>query len=171
MTKPISLPLAAAIEGDELAALLDYLLKLDLAGFDHRNPPHTEGLNKQKLIGAESFVRYWNDCLSPATCSTPARTTGPEDVVCEVLHAGYVEHAHQHGDRHPLTINQLGVKLRQLSAADFRISRPRKPWNGVDKPSRYKLQSLDGHRRTFLDAMKIDTSEHEWPEETDCDEA
>ena len=86
--------LAAAIEGDELPALLDYLLKLDLAGFDHRNPPHTEGLNKQKLIGAESFVRYWHDCLacrlpaqhrrgqlaramSSAKCSTPATSSMP----------------------------------------------------------------------------------------------
>ena len=35
--------LAAAIDGDELAAFLDYLLQLDLPGFDHRNPPHTGG--------------------------------------------------------------------------------------------------------------------------------
>jgi phage/plasmid-associated DNA primase len=36
-----------AIDGPELSAFLDYLLKLDLSGFDHRNPPHTEALNEQ----------------------------------------------------------------------------------------------------------------------------
>ena len=109
--------LAAAIEGDELAAFLDYLLKLDLAGFDHRNPPHTEGLNKQKLIGAESFIRYWHDCLAAGYLLNTGEDNWPDDVVCQVLHAGYVDHAHQHGDRHPLTINQLGMRLRQLSPA------------------------------------------------------
>ena len=91
--------LAAAIEGDELAAFLDYLLSLDLAGFDHRNPPHTDGLNKQKLIGAESFVRYWYDCLASgfllntgednwprtwsARCSMPATSITPTSTVTD----------------------------------------------------------------------------------------
>ena len=44
--------LAAAINGDELAVLLGELLRMDLSGFDHRNPPHTEGLGRQKLISA-----------------------------------------------------------------------------------------------------------------------
>ena len=56
--------LAAAIEGDELAALLDDLLQMDLSGFDHRNPPHTDGLNKQKLIGGDSLQKFWLDCLT-----------------------------------------------------------------------------------------------------------
>jgi hypothetical protein len=80
-----------------------------------------------------------------------------------VLHAGYIEHAHQHGDRHPLTINQLGVKLRQLSPEGFGTARPKKPWNGIDKPSRYKLLDLDRHRETFLAAMKIAPATCEWP--------
>ena len=67
--------------------------------------------------------------------------------------------------RHPLTINQLGIRLRQLSPPDFRTSRPNKPWNGITKPSRYTLQSLDDHRELFLAAMKIDPSNHDWPEE------
>ena len=82
-----------------------------------------------------------------------------------MLHAGYVDHAHQHGDRHPLTINQLGMRLRQISPADFGITRPQKPWNGVKKPSRYKLQSLEEHQKAFLAAMKIDTANHPWPKE------
>ena len=133
VTKTTSCKLAAAIEGDELAAFLDHLLRLDLADFDHRNPPHTEGLNQQKLIGAESFIRYWNDCLAAGYLLNTGEDNWPDDIVCQVLHAGYVEHAHQHGDRHPLTIDQLGIRLRQLSPPDFRTSRPHKPWNGISQ--------------------------------------
>ena len=114
--------LNASIEGDELTGFLGHLLELDLTNFDHRNPPHTEGLNKQKLIGAESFVRYWYDCLSAGYLLNTGEGDWPDDVVCQVLHGGYADHAHQHGDRHPITNNQLGVKLRQLSAAEFRTS-------------------------------------------------
>jgi hypothetical protein len=157
--------LVAAIEGDELSALLHHLLQLDLSDFDQRNPPHTEGLNKQKLIGAESFVRYWHDCLGAGYLLATGEADWPSNVVCEVLHAGYVEHAHQHGDRHPLTIEQLGSKLRKLSPDGLRTIRPCKPWNGISRPSRYTLFSLEGHRAAFLEAMKIDPPDYQWPEE------
>jgi hypothetical protein len=50
--------LAAAIEGDELATFLDYLIEGDLTEFDHRNPPHTEALNVQKLISGDSVQKF-----------------------------------------------------------------------------------------------------------------
>ena len=126
-------------------------------GFDHRNPPHTDGLNRQKLIGAESFVRYWNDCLAAGYLLDTGEDDWPNDVVCQLLHAGYVDHAHQHGDRHPLTINQLGVRLRQLSPEGFKTIRLRESWNGIARPSRYTLFSLDEHRAAFLAAMRVDS--------------
>jgi hypothetical protein len=157
--------LSAAIEGDETAALLHDLLHLDLKGWNHRAAPHTTALNQQKLISAESFVRYWYDCLEAGYLLNTGEADWPGSLVCQVLHAGYIEHAHQHGDRHPLTINQLGVKLRALSPGHFRIARTREPWNGIERPSRYTLASLGQHRATFLDAMKIAPEEHQWPEE------
>jgi Family of unknown function (DUF5906) len=159
--------LAAALDGDELSAFLDYLLKVDLTKFDHRNPPHTDGLNKQKLIGGDSFVRYWHDCLAAGYLIGTGEGDWPSNVVGEVLHAGYVEHAHQHGDHHPCTINQLGVKLREHSPKGFKTIRPREPWNGIPRPSRYTLFSLTAHRDAFLDAMKIDKAGYEWPEDVE----
>jgi Family of unknown function (DUF5906) len=61
--------LYAAIEGDELPAFLDFLLKMDLSGFDHRNPPHTAALNRQKLVGADSVAKFWLDCLTDGVIS------------------------------------------------------------------------------------------------------
>ena len=107
--------LAAAIEGDELAALLAELLEMDLSGFDHRNPPHTDGLNKQKLISGDSLQKFWLDCLTAGRIVNSAlEEDWPKSVVCSELHDAYLEHAHAHGDRHPLTSEQLGLRLRKL---------------------------------------------------------
>ncbi|HEX6015403.1 MAG TPA: primase-helicase family protein, partial [Geminicoccaceae bacterium] len=157
--------LSAAIEGDELAALLHDLLRHDLAGWEHRAVPHTAALDAQKLISADSFARYWHDCLAAGYLLNTGEADWPGTVVCQVLHAGYVEHAHQHGDRHPLTIDQLGVRLRQLSPDGVKTSRPHQPWNGVARPNRYLLRGLDEHRAAFLAAMRIDPAHHRWPEE------
>src|SRR5262249_29527291 len=100
--------LAAAINGDELAALLHELLAMDLSGFDHRNPPHTEGLNRQKLFGGDSLQKFWLDCLTTG-CIVGAGlgSNWPDDIVCHDLHDAYILHAHAHGDRHPLSGEQM----------------------------------------------------------------
>ena len=74
--------LAAAIDSDELPALLHELLEMDLSGFDHRNPPHTEGLNRQKLIGGDSLQKFWLDCLTTG-CIVGAvlGSNWPDDIV------------------------------------------------------------------------------------------
>jgi hypothetical protein len=159
--------LNAAIEGDELAALLHDLLGLDLSGWDRRAAPHTQGLDRQKLLSADSFARYWHDCLAAGYLLNTGEADWPTTVVCQVLHAGYVEHAHQHGDRHPLTVEQLGIRLRKLSPEGFRIARPKMPWNGTARPNRYMLLGLAGHRAAFLEAMKVDATAFGWPEEED----
>ena len=56
-------PLVEAIKSGELASFLYDLLALDLAGFDHRNPPHTRALDEQKLLTNDSFESFWIDCL------------------------------------------------------------------------------------------------------------
>ena len=156
--------LAAAIEGDELAALLDDLLEMDLSDFDHRNPPHTEGLNKQKLIGGDSLQKFWLDCLTagPHRELQLSSDDWPKSVVVvPSLHDAYIEHAHAHGDRHPLTSEQLGLRLRKLCPeAEAEAVSAR---GATDRgPRHYALQTLDKHRDAFLSAMHIDA--HEWPQ-------
>jgi hypothetical protein len=151
--------LNAAIEGDEAAAFLDHLLTLDLSGFDHRNPPHTAGLNRQKLVGGDSFQKFWADCLTTGTIvGAEAVVEGwPVHILPAVLHAAYVEHAHDHGDRHPLSIYQIGRKLRELSPGVYiRMFRPRTATQTKRGDEHYQLSSLEGHRHAFLKAMKIE---------------
>ena len=157
--------LATAIEGDELAFLLHDLMQIDLADFDHRNPPHTEGLNKQKLIGADSVQKFWMDCLtSGAIVNTGGDDKWPAAVNCCDLHAAYVEHAHDHGDRYPLTNGHFGANLRRLCpGGELKVRRPQTENSEGNRPREYKLESLEKHRAAFLAAMKIDS--HDWPKE------
>ena len=154
--------LRAAIDGDELAAFVDELLQMDLAEFDHRNPPHTAGLNKQKLIGGDSLQKFWLDCLTTGSIVNAAvGVDWPSSIACSELQDAYLEHAHAHGDRYPLTEEQLGVRLRKLCPEEkLETNRPRA--GDEKRPRRYALKSLTLHREAFLAALKI--TAHEWPD-------
>ena len=76
--------LYSALDGDELPAFLNYLLRLDLSDFDHRNPPHTMALNRQKLASADSLTRFWYDCLTNGEIVGTDEPDWPEDVVAQV---------------------------------------------------------------------------------------
>jgi hypothetical protein len=148
--------LAAAIEGPELAAFLDHLLGLDLADFDHRDPPHTGALNEQKLISGDSLVQFWLDCLVTGEIVGSAIEGWPANIVTQVLHAAYVDHAHAHGDRRPMVDARMFAGLQKLMPEGYptRI-RPCEPWGGMTRPPRYGLPGLKSARDAFLKAMRI----------------
>jgi hypothetical protein len=152
-----------AIEGAELPAFMDYLQQLDPSGFDHRNPPHTAALNRQKLASGDSVTKFWLDCLRIGEIVGTGVDGWPVNVVIQVLHAAYVDHAHDHGERHPLADQQFSNKLAEMMpGGKLRSIRPREPYGEVKRPTRYKLPALDDCRAAFLQAMKID--DHDWPE-------
>lgn len=156
--------LAAAIEGDELAAFLQHLLKLDLAEFDHRNPPHTEALDQQKLISGSSVQKFWQDILTSGEVpGASPEQPWPEDVVTQALHEAYIEYARNHGDRHPMSDVQMAKELATLfPEGRLQRYRPHKIWNGKPKPPRYKLPYLAVARNAFLAALAIDPDHYEW---------
>ncbi|HEX2527440.1 MAG TPA: primase-helicase family protein [Geminicoccus sp.] len=149
--------LAAAIEGGESQAFLDHLLTYDLSGWQHRSAPHTEALNEQKLTGADSVTRYWYDCLSIGEligCSLSE--SWPPDIPVQVLHAAYLDHARDHGDWHPATVEQMAKRLRKLMPDENLITiRPRKAWGDLERPTRYQLKGLSEHRSAFEEAMNL----------------
>ena len=152
-----------AIDGPELPALLDHLLKLDLSDFDFRTPPHTAALNAQKLVGADSLTGFWFDCLTNAEVIGTGGSGWPEDVVAQVLHATYVDHAHDHGDRRPLSDARMAGRLAALMpGAQLRRTRPERSYGEILRPTRYVLAPLKDCRSAFLTAMRIDS--HDWPE-------
>jgi hypothetical protein len=82
--------------------------------------------------------------------------------VAQVLHKAYVGHAHDHGDRHPLTAHHMAEKLAEfMPDKKLRRIRPAKPFGKIERPTRYELKDLNACRAAFLEAMRIDT--YTWP--------
>jgi hypothetical protein len=164
--------LHAAIAGDELPAFLHHLLSYDLTQFEVRDVPHTDGLNEQKLLGADSVTKFWHDCLREGAIVGMGQGEWPESVVTQVLHACYLEHARDHGERHPASDWQMARKFQDLwKDCSCKRHRPRgQPWTVpgteqvIERPQRYQLDSLDNHRAAFLRAMGIDPERYSWPE-------
>jgi hypothetical protein len=161
---PYFTALNAAIEGDEARAFLGYLLALDLSAFDHRNPPHTKALNEQKLFTADSLVQFWLDCLVTGEIVGSGIEGWPANIVTQVLHAAYVDHAHAHGERRPMVDARMFAGLQKLMSEGYPTRvRPREPWGGMDRPPRYGLPTLKNARAAFLKALRIAPDTYSWP--------
>ena len=152
--------LHAAIEGDELAAMLHDLLARDLAGWSHRTAPHTAGLNDQKLITGDSVTKFWLDCLHTGGIVANGGGDWPTAIPVGELHAAYINFAHDHGDRYPAIRERMAERMRKLCPG-LETVRPRGN-NGAMQPRQYKLKSLDVHRAEFLAAMGIEADAFNW---------
>ena len=81
--------------------------------------------------------------------------------MCSELHDAYLEHAHAHGDRHPLTSEQLGLRLRKL-CPEAKLKRFR-PWgdgreaHGIMRSKRSTSTVTHSFPPCSIDA-------HEWPQ-------
>jgi hypothetical protein len=161
--KPYWVQVNAAIEGDECGALLDYLLKLDISDFDHRNPPHTAALGSQKLKSADSVAKFWLDCLGEGVVLGAGGDEWPAQVQTELLHDAYVARAKRHGERYPVSAAEMAARLVELcEGCAFHNKRPAGKTSGSRKRV-YVLDTLDAHRTAFLAAMNIDPEHHTWP--------
>ena len=160
-----------ALDEGEVAAFLAHLLAMDLSGFKVRAVPTTRGLNRQKLVGTDSVTAFWNDCLREGVILGEGGTSWPDDVVTQVLHACYLEHARDHGERHPVSDARMVERLEELWAGcDVRQVRPRAPAGESCRPRRYTLASLERHREAFLKAMRIAPDQHTWPADGEADD-
>ena len=167
--------LAAAIDGDECRAFLQDMLALDLAGWNHRQAPHTKALDDQKLQSADSVTKFWLDCLEhgeiPGSYDDDDHYDDdrwPKTVACQRLYNAYVRHAQNSGDHYPVSGNRLRQALdRYHPHGRMRVTRPRLEPGQPPGPRRYVLGKLDEHRAAFQAAMGI--AEHSWcdPDEED----
>jgi hypothetical protein len=153
-----------AIEGDETSAFLHSLLSYDLSEFSIRDVPHTEELNKQKLVGADSVTRFWEDCLKEGAIIGDIDAEWPKQIATQALHLCYVEHARVHGERHPATDTRMGERLEELCAGcTFRrvrlpaLADGKRPWGR-------KLDHLEEHRKAFERALNM-VDGYSWPGE------
>lgn len=55
--------IAKELEDGGYSNLLHFLMTVDISGFDPRNYPHTEELQRQKVMSLPSHIEWWLNCL------------------------------------------------------------------------------------------------------------
>jgi hypothetical protein len=154
-------------------AMLYDLLHYDLTGFDYRNPPHTEALQEQKKLSLPTTEAWWLDVLHRGYVYESR--IGLQDffgawmptVSTDLLQKSYEAFAQKRRERHPLSRETLGRKLKN----DFGCKEA-KPYDAVvgeqivdvtkdfgivrtaevirkDRAQGYKLGKLDLARAAF----------------------
>jgi hypothetical protein len=120
--------IAAQMEAGGDAAMLHYLLALDLTDFNVRAVPETEALQQQKKMSLGTTDAWWRECLGRGYVWQSK--LGLEDVFAawydkvtkELLMKSYTEFAKARGERRPLALEDLGKYFTKLGA---KASRPR----------------------------------------------
>jgi phage/plasmid-associated DNA primase len=151
--------LHAAIEGGEAAAMLHELMHLDLTGFSHRDVPHTDGLNHQKVEGLDSVGRWWMSCLEEGrivggrvyenSMGDPIGSKHwPGEMNKSRVHDAYIEHCRDHGERHPKDEARFPTAWKRFAPS----MQQHKP---LGQPRRWQFQGLQHHREEFMRVMNI----------------
>lgn len=145
-------PLWAAINGGETAAFLQHLLTLDLAGWDHRNPPRTKALDAQKKLSLDSVGQWW---LSRLHAGEISEGSWPDvnGKRMEDIHARYLQYCRDHGFNRPTVDTVFGSRLREYL-----------PGLNIEKRGRAKLSffpSLSKCRKAFLEQMRL-SADYDW---------
>ena len=96
-----------------LAALLDFLQKVDLKSVNLRQIPKTAALLETKLMSLQPVQRFWYECLS-AGANGGANGTWKTEVPCATLHRYYFEHAAVSGQARRAAQSELGKALKRL---------------------------------------------------------
>jgi Family of unknown function (DUF5906)/Bifunctional DNA primase/polymerase, N-terminal len=146
-----------------LAAMLHDLLHDDLADFDHRDIPKTEGLNEQRKLSLPIPERWWLDVLSRefVLASKHGFTNHfgqwHEELAKTVLFESYRDFSREHRDRDQLTREDLGRFIIKMGGSNVRLptksvigeSRQGLEHHPSDRPWGYRLGTLKEARDAF----------------------
>ena len=152
--------LHASCKAGEQAAFLHHLLHLDLAGFDHRNPPHTSGLNQQKVRSFSTADRWWFEVLADGVFETGDEIhpwDGPRSLDRRVVFGSYREFCKKTQERYPAATNILARDfLGKVIPGGWicqRATHGTRPWL-VKLPSRNDCrQAFAAHHKIPLDQL------------------
>lgn len=125
-------PLYAEMNGSGPGALLHYLQRFDLSGFNVRDVPETTGLREQKLASLRDVPLWWFEVLSRG--KSPVRTFTAEEepwsrepltIERDDLRDAYSEFVRENRFRaEPLNSAAFGAEFHKL-LPDLKSSRPR----------------------------------------------
>jgi hypothetical protein len=161
--------LNTAIEGDEAAAFLQYLLDIDLSNVDIRSVPHTKGLNRQKMLSLGSIDAFWADCLRLGEIIGAPETSWPTAIGTQVLHGFYLDHARDHGERKPDNAAAMMLRFKEHLWRGCLVAHKRLPATeeNPNRPRGYVLATLAEHRAAFLKALRMSAEDAGFDPESD----
>jgi hypothetical protein len=126
------------------AALMDFLLNVDISGINLRKIPKTAGLLETKLMSLKPLEIFWYECLMAG--SIGGNGIWPTEVPCHVLHELYL-HQHPNAGRRAAQ-SELGRTLKRLVPGLDDVRRQaRSPSQGQER--NWVLPSLEACRRAF----------------------
>ena len=149
--------LNAHMDNGGLAALLDYLLNLDISRFNPRAVPTTKALVEQKLLSLDALNQWLHDCLWRG-----AMFEGETDWALarsrNAVVRAFADFAREHGHRYANTSAEAVSKgIRKV--LDIRDARPRK---GDGRERQWLFPALDDCRRQF-DEKVFSGVASDWP--------
>jgi hypothetical protein len=109
-------------------AMLHDLLAYDLAFFNHRAPPRTDGLQEQKKLSLPAAEDWWRETLHREYVHKSRYgleeyfSEWHEQVATEILFDAYTAHARARGERHPMGREAFGAFMVHMGA---KATRPR----------------------------------------------
>lgn len=107
--------LVAQMEAGGYSALLDYLLKVDLSGFDVRSPPKTEALKEQVLRSMSHDEEWWFNKLNSGIFVD--KEGWPTEVFANALRDDYYASMDRQKVTHRMSETQMGTFLKKVAPA------------------------------------------------------
>jgi hypothetical protein len=133
----------AQMDAGGYAAMLSDLLNMDLAHFNVRAVPATEGLQQQRKLSLPIPVAWWKDCLERGYVFRSKLGLEKhfavwfEVISTELLFASYMEFAEKRNERHPLGREHLGRLVRRMGGEARRLSKAAVGEHLVDETNTY----------------------------------
>lgn len=134
-----------------ISALLDYLLKYDLKGFDVRIPPDTEGLRNQKMMSLDPTTRW---IMHRLEVGAMVGNEWRQDVSASAMVNNLCEHQQLTTYERRRAETQLGNTLRKVFKGLVKVRQR----NGNSRESIYRIPASTLHeaRGLFEKFMGID---------------
>ena len=132
-----------------LAALLHYLMNVDISSVNLRVIPKTTALLETKLLTMSTVDRFWYERLVDG-CNVGGAGTWAKEVRCADMHHAFAQFAELSGDRRRAGETELGRALRRLIPG---LSDVRRRPHGTKQERNWVFPSLDACRDAFCEAL------------------
>jgi hypothetical protein len=117
------------MENGGYAAMLHDMLRHDITGFNVRRVPVTAGLQQQRKLSLPTTESWWREVLDrgyvlQSRCGVEGTLhRWHEGVSTDLLYSSYLDYARHHGEKHPMSRENLGRFMRKLKARPRKFTR------------------------------------------------